>query len=81
MTKVVSFKLSDEEYSALAAFQLENKNSPSLAAKRIVREALGLPQSTKVYSQEVEELIQVAIATLRQELQQQIEELRGELPA
>lgn len=80
MTKVVSFKLSDEEYEALAAFQLENENSPSLAAKRIVREALGLPQSTKVDSGTVDEL-RSALATLRQELKQEIEELRGELPA
>ena len=79
MTKVVSFKLTDEEYEALAAFQLENENSPSLAAKRIVREALGLPQSTLVNEKTVDQLIQSAIASLRQELQQQIEQLRGEL--
>ena len=79
MTKVVSFKLTDEEYEALAAFQLENENSPSLAAKRIVREALGLPQSTLVNEKTVDQLIQSAIASLRQELQQQIDQLRGEL--
>jgi siroheme synthase len=77
MSKVVSFKLSDEEYEALAALQSEGEVSPSITAKRIVKDALGLPVtglSTPVDSQ-IDERIQQAIAPLKA----QVEELSRSL--
>ena len=47
MSKTISFKLSDEEYDALLALQESGEKSPALTAKRIVCEALSLPESTQ----------------------------------
>ncbi|MBW4504870.1 MAG: hypothetical protein KME57_36345 [Scytonema hyalinum WJT4-NPBG1] len=72
MSKVVSFKLSDEEYEALAALQSEGEVSPSITAKRIVKDALGLPVtglSTPVDSQ-IDERIQQAIAPLKTQIEE-----------
>lgn len=80
MSKVVSFKLSDEEYETLSALQMESEGSPSITAKRIVRDSLGLPastSSTRVDSQEIDERIYQALAPLKA----QLDELRGKLIA
>ncbi len=84
MSKVVSFKLSDEEYEALAALQVESEVSPSITAKRIVKDALGLPastQSTSVDQQVIDERIHLALATAIAPLQAQLEELQKKLAA
>lgn len=75
--RLVSFRITDEEYEILAALQKEGEGSPSIAAKRIVRDSLGLPPSTSVDSQEIDERIYQALAPL----QAQIDELRGKLAA
>lgn len=80
MSKVVSFKLSDDEYEALSALQMEGEGSPSITAKRIVRDSLGLPastSSTQIDHRDIDERIHQALAPL----QAQIEELREKLAA
>ena len=60
MSKTISFKLSDEEYDALLALQSSGEKSPSLIAKRIVCQALSLPestQSTAVYHPNIDERV------------------------
>ncbi len=72
MSKVVSFKLSDEEYEALAALQAEGEVSPSIAAKRIVKDALGLPATTSstLVDSQIDERIQQAIAPLKTQIEE-----------
>lgn len=71
MSKTISFKLTDGEYLALLALQIDSEKSPALTAKRIVCEALNFPESTRstpVDQQVIEDRIDAKLAPVLEEL-------------